>query len=108
MLRACIRYCRTMERDVNPGVQSILEGEAELRGDGKIHPLNHPNLCVQPPGKPTFTGPTHSLINGCSFSTTADSLAQNPCHSAHRKRLILKCRIEQIPRPKIRCIWARL
>jgi hypothetical protein len=32
--------------------------------------------------------------------------AQKPCHSAHRKRLILKCRFEQIPLPEIRCLWA--
>jgi hypothetical protein len=38
--------------------------EAELRGDGKVHPLHHPNFCVQQPGNPTFTGPIHNLING--------------------------------------------
>jgi hypothetical protein len=35
-----------------------------------------------------------------------DSLAQEPRHSAQRKRLILKCRFEQIPLPGIRCLWA--
>jgi hypothetical protein len=39
-------------------------------------------------------------------ATTADSLAQKPCHSAHRKRLILKSRFSQIPLPEISCLWA--
>jgi hypothetical protein len=33
-------------------------------------------------------------------------IAQEPCHAAHRKRLILKCRFGQIPLPRIRCFWA--
>jgi hypothetical protein len=35
-----------------------------------------------------------------------DSLAQKPCHSVCRKRLILKGRFEQIRLPGIRCFWA--
>jgi hypothetical protein len=65
---------------------TIPKGEAELRGDGRVHALNHPNLGLQQPSKPTFTGPIYILINGGSFSTTAEFLSQ--AHSHQRATFI--------------------
>jgi len=44
----------------------------ERQTNGKYRVLNHPNLGVQQPSKPTFTGKVLILINGDSFSTTAE------------------------------------
>jgi C-terminal processing protease CtpA/Prc len=45
------------------------------RPDGKYRALNHPNLGIQQPCKPTFKGKVLILINGDSFSTTAEFLS---------------------------------
>ena len=42
--------------------------------------LNHPNLGIQQPGKPTFEGKVWILINGGCFSTTAEFLSQAHYH----------------------------
>jgi hypothetical protein len=47
----------------------------ERRPDGKYLVLNHPNLAVHQPSKPTFSGKVLILINGDSFSTTAEFLS---------------------------------
>src|ERR1035441_4177011 len=65
---------------------TIPKEEAELRGDGRVHALNHPNLGLQQPSKPTFTGPVYILINGGSFSTTSEFLSQ--AHFHHRATFI--------------------
>lgn len=59
-------------RDLN-----VPEGVAELRADGKAHITlaSEPLLGLQQPSKPTFSGPLFVLINGGSFSTTAEFLS---------------------------------
>src|SRR5262249_37858566 len=47
----------------------------ELRSDGKFRALNHPNLGAQQPSKPIFAGKLLILMNGGSFSTTAEFLS---------------------------------
>jgi C-terminal processing protease CtpA/Prc len=47
----------------------------ERQPDGKYRALNHPNLGVHQPSKPTFSGKVLILINGDSFSTTAEFLS---------------------------------
>jgi hypothetical protein len=65
---------------------TIPKGEAELRADGRVHALNHPNLGLQQPSKPTFTGPVYILLNGGSFSTTSEFLTE--VHFHHRATFI--------------------
>ncbi len=65
---------------------TIPKGVAELRADGRVHALNHPNLGLQQPSKPTFTGPVYILINGGCFSTTSEFLSQ--AHFHHRATFI--------------------
>lgn len=60
--------------------------EAELRGDGKVHALNHPDLGLQQPSKPAFTGPVYILIDGGCLSTTSEFLTE--VHSHHRATFI--------------------
>jgi hypothetical protein len=48
--------------------------------NGKYRVLNHPNLGIQQPSKPTFAGKVFVLINGDSFSTTAEFLSQAHFH----------------------------
>jgi hypothetical protein len=52
----------------------------ERRPNGTYRVLNHPNLGVQQPSKPTFAGKVLILINGDSFSTTAEFLSQAHFH----------------------------
>jgi len=44
----------------------------ERQPNGKYRALHHPNLGVQQPSMPTFAGKVLILINGDSFSTTAE------------------------------------
>jgi hypothetical protein len=64
----------------------IPEGLAELRADGKGHIVTEPLVSLQQPSKPTFTGPVYILINGRSFSTTAEFLTE--VHFHHRATFI--------------------
>jgi C-terminal processing protease CtpA/Prc len=52
----------------------------ERRPDGKYRLVKHPNLGVQQPSRPTFAGKVLILINGGSFSTTAEFLSQAHYH----------------------------
>jgi hypothetical protein len=47
---------------------------------GKYRVVNHPNLGLQQPSKPTFKGKTFILINCGCFSTTAEFLSQAHYH----------------------------
>jgi peptidase S41-like protein len=66
----------------------IPEGVAELRSDGRSHMTltGEPLLGLQQPRKPTFTGRLYVLINGGSFSTTAEFLSVLDSH--HRATFI--------------------
>ncbi len=50
------------------------------RPDGQFNFLKHPNLGLQQPSLPTFQGRVFILINGGSFSTTAEFLTQAHTH----------------------------
>jgi hypothetical protein len=52
----------------------------ERQPNGKYRVINHPNLGIQQPTKPTFTGKVLILINGDCFSTTAEFLSQAHYH----------------------------
>lgn len=54
----------------------------ECLPSGKYRLVNHPNLGLQQPSKPTFEGRVFVLINGGCFSTTAEFLSQ----AHHHKR----------------------
>jgi len=66
----------------------IPEGVAELRSDGRSHMTltGEPLLGLQQPSRPTFTGGLYVLINGGSFSTTAEFLSVLDSH--HRATFI--------------------
>lgn len=48
----------------------------EKRDDGLYHLLDYPNLGVLQPAAPTFSGKIYVLMNGGSFSTTAEVITQ--------------------------------
>lgn len=50
------------------------------RPDGQFNFLKHPNLGIQQPSLPTFQGRVFILMNGGSFSTTAEFLTQVHTH----------------------------
>jgi len=52
----------------------------ERQPSGKYRVVNHPNLGIQQPSKPTFAGKVFILINGDCFSTTAEFLSQAHYH----------------------------
>jgi C-terminal processing protease CtpA/Prc len=54
--------------------------EMEHRPDGKYRMVKHPNWGLQEPSKPTFAGKVYILINGGSFSTTAEFLSHIQFH----------------------------
>jgi C-terminal processing protease CtpA/Prc len=56
------------------------------RPDGQFDYLKHPNLGLQQPSLPTFQGRVFILMNGGSFSTTAEFLTQ--AHSHQRATFI--------------------
>ena len=47
----------------------------EKRADGKFHDIKHPNLGIQQPSQPNFSGKVVVLMNGGSFSTTCEFLS---------------------------------
>jgi hypothetical protein len=53
----------------------ISEDTVERLPNGKYRLRNHPNLGIQQPSKPAFAGKVFILINGDSFSTTAEFLS---------------------------------
>ncbi len=67
---------------------TIPKGVAELRADGRAHITltSEPLLGLQQPSKPTFTRPLYVLIDGGSFSTTAEFLSV--AHFHHRGTFI--------------------
>jgi hypothetical protein len=65
---------------------TVPEGLAELRDDGKGHIITEPLLSPQQPSKPTFSGRVYILMNGGSFSTTAEFLTE--VHFHHRATFI--------------------
>lgn len=54
----------------------------ERRADGRLRFTAHPNWGVMRPSEPGFAGPVYVLINGGSFSTTAEFASQ--AHSRRR------------------------
>lgn len=54
--------------------------------DGRYHLVGHPNWGLQQPTSPTFRGDVLVLMNGGSFSTTAEFLSQ--AHYHHRATFI--------------------
>jgi C-terminal processing protease CtpA/Prc len=50
------------------------------RADGQFNFLKHPNLGIQQPSLPTFKGRVLILVNGGSYSTTAEFLTQAHTH----------------------------
>jgi C-terminal processing protease CtpA/Prc len=54
----------------------------ERQPNGKYRAIKHPNWGTNQPSKPGFRGPVYILINGHSFSTTAEFLS----HVHSRKR----------------------
>ncbi len=56
------------------------------RPDGRLNMLKHPNLGVQQVNRPTFAGQVLVLMNGASFSTTAEFISQ--AHDRHRATFI--------------------
>jgi C-terminal processing protease CtpA/Prc len=52
----------------------------ERMSNGKYRVVRHPNLGIQQPSKPTFSGKVLILMNGHSVSTTAEFLAQAHFH----------------------------
>jgi hypothetical protein len=65
---------------------TVPEGLAEMRPDGKAHIITEPLLKLQQPSKPTFTGRVYILVDGGSFSTTAEFLTE--IHFHHRATFI--------------------
>ena len=58
-----------------------IPAEAVQRGPDHTYRLvKHPNLGTQQPSKPTFAGKVFILLNGDSFSTTAEFLSQAHFH----------------------------
>ncbi|MBV9928517.1 MAG: hypothetical protein JOZ96_26110 [Acidobacteria bacterium] len=53
-----------------------LQYNAEQRGDGLYHLTDYPNLGTLRPAGPTFSGKIYVLMNGGSFSTTAEVITQ--------------------------------
>jgi C-terminal processing protease CtpA/Prc len=67
-------------------LRTVPEGMAKLLADGKIHIVTDPLLGLQQTSEPAFTGPVYILINGGSFSTTAEFLTE--VHYHHRATFI--------------------
>lgn len=57
------------------GAQPIPADMVEKRADGKFHDIKHPNLGIQQPSQPHFSGKVFVLMNGGSFSTTCEFLS---------------------------------
>lgn len=54
--------------------------KTEKRGDNLYHLTDYPNLGVLRPSAPTFSGKVYVLMNGGSFSTTAEVISQLHYH----------------------------
>jgi C-terminal processing protease CtpA/Prc len=63
-----------------PGAKPLPNDLFELQADGKWHHIKHPNLGVQQPSQPNFRGRVFALMNGGSFSTSAEFLAMLHFH----------------------------
>ena len=58
-----------------PDAKPLPADRFELQADGKWHHIKHPNLGVQQPSQPNFRGRVFALMNGGSFSTSAEFLS---------------------------------
>jgi hypothetical protein len=67
-----------MKYTAQPG--PITGRQIERGADGKYHFTGHPNWGINQPGSPAFTGKVYILINGGSYSTTAEFLSQAHFH----------------------------
>jgi C-terminal processing protease CtpA/Prc len=66
-------------KDTNKA-KAIAEDLVERQPNGKYRLVKHPNWGEQQPSQPTFAGRVLILINGASFSTTAEFLSQAHFH----------------------------
>jgi C-terminal processing protease CtpA/Prc len=57
----------------SPGDAEILKKQLKANDHGTYDVINHPNLGIQQPLKPTFKGKVYILINGGSFSATGEA-----------------------------------
>lgn len=62
------------------GNATIQESFLEKKADGRYHLTGHPTWGTRQPVKPTFTGKVFVVINGRSFSTTSEFIAQAHFH----------------------------
>jgi C-terminal processing protease CtpA/Prc len=60
--------------------KSLPADALERQPNGKYRFVKHPNWGLQQPSKPAFAGKVFILINGGSFSTTAEFLSQAHFH----------------------------
>jgi C-terminal processing protease CtpA/Prc len=58
-----------------PDAKPLSADRFQLQADGKWHHIKHPNLGVQQPSQPNFHGRVFALMNGGSFSTSAEFLS---------------------------------
>jgi hypothetical protein len=59
----------------DPEAKPIRADIVERRADGKFHLIKHPNVGLQQPKQPHFSGKVFALMNGGSFSTSCEFLA---------------------------------
>jgi hypothetical protein len=59
----------------DPDAKPIRADIGEWRSDGKFHLTKHPNVGLQQPKGPHFSGKVFALMNGGSFSTSCEFLA---------------------------------
>jgi hypothetical protein len=58
-----------------PDAKPLSADRFELQADGKWHHVKHSNMGVQQPSEPNFRGRVFALMNGGSFSTSAEFLS---------------------------------
>ena len=59
----------------DPNVKPFPSDVVALQPDGRFHHRKHPNLGLQQPATPHFSGKVYVLMNGGSFSTSCEFLA---------------------------------
>jgi hypothetical protein len=73
-------------RKYAPQSRALPADMLERQANGKYRLVKHPNWGIQQPSKPTFRGKVYILINGNSFSTTAEFLSH--AHARNRATFI--------------------
>jgi len=70
----------TFQKYTEKELPKVPADAVERQPNGEYRAVNHPNLGIQQPSTPTFTGKVLILINGGCFSTTAEFLSQAHYH----------------------------